>query len=31
MDNIGPESLKDIAAKYEYFIFDCDGVLWHGE
>ena len=26
-----PQKLKEIAEKYEYFIFDCDGVLWHGE
>ena len=24
-------SLKAIAQKYSYFIFDCDGVLWHGD
>jgi ribonucleotide monophosphatase NagD (HAD superfamily) len=20
----------DLIAKYDYFLFDCDGVLWHG-
>jgi 4-nitrophenyl phosphatase len=24
-------SVKELASKYEYFLFDCDGVLWHGE
>jgi 4-nitrophenyl phosphatase len=23
--------LKQLALKYDYFLFDCDGVLWHGE
>lgn len=24
-------SLRSLAEKYDYFLFDCDGVLWHGE
>jgi 4-nitrophenyl phosphatase len=24
-------SVKELASKYDYFLFDCDGVLWHGE
>ena len=23
-------TLPELAEKYQYFIFDCDGVLWHG-
>ena len=22
-------SIKHLAEKYDYFIFDCDGVMWH--
>lgn len=25
------QSIKSLAERYDYFIFDCDGVLWHGE
>lgn len=24
-------SIKELADKYDYFLFDCDGVLWQGE
>ena len=24
-------NLRDLADKYEIFLFDCDGVLWHGD
>jgi len=24
-------SVKQLAKLYDYFIFDCDGVVWHGE
>ena len=24
-------SVRALAAQYDYFLFDCDGVLWHGE
>ena len=24
-------SFEDLVAKYDYFLFDCDGVLWHGD
>ena len=24
-------SIKQLADKYDYFLFDCDGVVWHGE
>jgi 4-nitrophenyl phosphatase len=23
--------LKDLVEKYDFFLFDCDGVLWHGD
>jgi len=23
--------LADLVRTYDYFLFDCDGVLWHGE
>jgi len=28
---INRTSVRALAAKYDYFIFDCDGVLWHGD
>ena len=24
-------SVRELASKYEVFLFDCDGVLWHGD
>jgi 4-nitrophenyl phosphatase len=24
-------SIKEMAEAFDYFLFDCDGVLWHGE
>lgn len=24
-------SVRAMAEKYDYFLFDCDGVLWHGD
>ena len=24
-------NLRELADKYEIFLFDCDGVLWHGD
>jgi 4-nitrophenyl phosphatase len=24
-------NFKDLANHYDYFLFDCDGVLWHGK
>ena len=24
-------SVRDLASKFNYFFFDCDGVLWHGD
>ena len=23
--------MADLVKKYDYFLFDCDGVLWHGD
>jgi len=23
--------VRELAKKYDYFFFDCDGVLWHGD
>ena len=23
--------LADLIERYDYFMFDCDGVLWHGD
>ena len=24
-------SVRSLAEKYDYFLFDCDGVLWNGD
>lgn len=24
-------SVRKLALKYDYFLFDCDGVIWHGD
>lgn len=29
--NINYTSIRSLAQTYDYFLFDCDGVVWHGE
>lgn len=31
LNNHNDHSLSAIIDKYDHFIFDCDGVLWHGD
>ena len=28
---INMTSVRAMADKYDHFLFDCDGVLWHGD
>ena len=30
-NNINWTTVRQLADKYDYFMFDCDGVLWHGD
>ena len=29
MESLKLTTLSELSKKYKYFIFDCDGVLWH--
>ena len=31
MDRTIKTTFKEVVSKYKYFIFDCDGVLYHGK